>query len=145
MSFFYWISLDNLVQKTNMDATLKNMDLAFCGSGKHKIALEKFMELKDIVFLDVRAKEEIQCLSFNFELFGKQTIQIPVEELPDRFQELPKDKLIACFCSSGTRSAWAYIYLFDKGYNARWLSASNEDLATVLKPGRVLKAIKKQH
>ena len=128
-----------------MDATLKKMNLAFCGSGKHKIALDKFMELEDIVFLDVRSQEEIQCLSFDFELFGKQTIRIPVEELPDRLHELPKDKLIACFCSSGTRSAWAYIYLFDKGYDARWLGASNEDLAAVLKPGRVLKDLKNKH
>ncbi len=125
-----------------MEKALKSMDLAFLGSGKHKISLEKFFETENVALLDVRDIKEIQTLHFDLKIFGIQTIQIPVNKLPDRLNELPENKLIACFCSSGTRSAWAYIYLFSKGYNARWLDASNEDLAKMLKPGKIFKACK---
>ncbi len=123
-----------------MEKALKTMDLRFCGSGKHKLTLEKFFETENVVFLDVRDTKEIQTLNFNLEIFGIETIRIPVNELPDRLNELPENKLIACFCSSGTRSAWAYIYLFSKGYNTKWLDASSEDLAKMLKPGKIFKA-----
>lgn len=65
-----------------MDATFKKMDLAFCGSGKHKISAEKFLKSENSIFLDVRSKEEVETLRFNFELFKIETIHIPIEELP---------------------------------------------------------------
>lgn len=125
-----------------MESTLKKMNLEFLGTGKHKILPEKFFETKNAIFLDVRDKKEVDVLKFDFEIFGIKTLNIPINELPNRLDELPNNKQIACFCSSGTRSAWAYIYLFSKGYNAKWLEASNGDLANMLKPGRVLKAVK---
>ncbi len=125
-----------------MEKALKSMNLEFCGNGKHKISAEKFLETKNALFLDVRDKREVDTIAFNFKLFGIETLNIPIEELPDRLNELPKDKLIVCFCSSGTRSAWAYIYLFSKRFNVKWLEASNEDLAKLLKPGRIFKASK---
>ena len=124
-----------------MEQALKKMDLEFCRSGKHKISLEKFFEAQNIVFLDVRDKKEVETMNFNLEIFGIKVLNIPINELPDRLAELPTNKLIACFCSSGTRSAWAYIYLFSKGYDAKWLAATNEDLAKVLKPGKIYKSI----
>jgi len=124
-----------------MESALKQMNLEFLGTGKHKISLEKLFETENAVFLDVRDKKEVETLSFNLEMFGIETKIIPVNELPDRLNELPKNKLITCFCSSGTRSAWAYIYLFSKGYNTKWLAASNEDLAVLLKPGKIFKAL----
>jgi len=125
-----------------MEKALKSMNLEFLGSSKHKISAEKFLETKNTLFLDVRDKREVETIAFNFKLFGIETLNIPIEELPDRLSELPKDKLINCFCSSGTRSAWAYIYLFSKGFNVKWLEASNEDLAKLLKPGKIYKASK---
>ncbi len=125
-----------------MEKALKTMNLEFCGTGKHKISAEKFLDTKGAVFLDVRDKKEVATIAFNFEIFGIETLHIPINELPDRLNELTKDKLIACFCSSGTRSAWAYIYLFSKGYNVKWLQASNEDFAKMLKPGKILNADK---
>ena len=126
-----------------MENTLKKMNLEFCGNGKHKISAEQFLESKNTVFLDVRDKAEVKTIGFNFEIFGIQSINIPIDELPERIDELPKDKLIACFCSSGTRSAWAYTYLLSKGFNIKWIAASNEDLAKLLKPGKIFKALKK--
>lgn len=125
-----------------MEEALKTMDLTFLGNGKHKISLEKFFETENILFLDVRDIKEVQILNFNLSLLGIETIQIPINELPNKLSELPKNKQIACFCSSGTRSAWAYIYLFSKGYNVKYLDASNEDLAKMLKPGRIYKTCK---
>ncbi len=123
-----------------MEKALKSMNLEFCGSGKHKISVEKLFETKDAVFLDVRDTKEVETIMFNLEIFGIKTLRIPIDELPERLSEIPENKLIACFCSSGVRSAWAYVYLFSKGYNVRWLSASNEDLAKELKPGKIFKA-----
>jgi len=125
-----------------MENTLSKMDLGFVGTGKHKISLEKLFETENVLFLDVRDSKEVQTLNFNLEIFGIETLAIPVNELPDRLGELPDNKIIACFCPSGTRSGWAYIYLLSKGYNVKWLEASNEDLAKMLKPGRVFKAVK---
>ncbi len=125
-----------------MEKALKSMNLEFCGTGKHKISAEKLFETRNTLFLDVRDKKEVETIAFNFKLFGIETLNIPIDELPDRLNELPNNKLIACFCSSGTRSAWAYIYLFSKGFNVKWLDASNEDLSKLLKPGRIYKASK---
>lgn len=125
-----------------MEKALKQMTLAFLGSGKHKIPVEKFLETKNTLFLDVRDKKEFETIAFNFGIFGIETLNIPINELPERLNELPKDKLIICFCSSGTRSAWAYIYLFSNGYQTKWLEASNEDLAKILKPGTISKVSK---
>ncbi len=122
-----------------MEDALRQMDLNFCGSGKHKISAEKMFETENVFFLDVRDEAEVNILRFDLSAFGIPTLNIPIHQLPDRLEELPKDRLIVCFCSSGTRSAWAYIYLFSRGYNTRWLESSNEELASMLKPGRVLK------
>ena len=125
-----------------MENALKKMNLEFLGTGKHKVSVDKLFETQNIILLDVRDKNEVEILKFNLEILGIETIHIPINELSDRLSELPENKQIACFCSSGTRSAWAYIYLFSKAYNAKWLDASNEDLAKMLKPGKVLKASK---
>lgn len=125
-----------------MEKALKTMNLEFCGTGKHKITAEKLFETKDILFLDVRDSEEVKTMNFNLKIFGIPTLNISIDQLPERLNEIPKDKTIACFCSSGTRSAWAYIYLFSKGFQTKWLEAGNEELSKLLKPGRILKAVK---
>ncbi len=122
-----------------MEKTLEKMTLAFCGTGQHKISAEKFLETEGSVFLDVRAREETDTLRFDFSLFGIETLRIPVDRLPANLEKIPRDKMIACFCSSGTRSAWAYLYLLSQGYRVKWLEASNEELAGLLKPGRIYK------
>lgn len=125
-----------------MEKALKQMDLEFLGTGKHKLDAEKLFETENVFFLDLRDKEEVKTLSFNLEIFGIETKNIPINELPERLNEIPNNKLIACFCASATRSAWAYIYLFSKGFQTKWLEATNEELANLLKPGRIYKASK---
>ncbi len=128
-----------------MENALKKMGLSFTGRGKHVISFENFLNEKEAVFLDVRSKEECDTMRFNFGLFGIKVVEIPIEQLPDRIDELPKDKLIGTFCSSKTRAAWAYIYLIEKDFeNVKWISAGNEDVGAVLKPGRIFKQLKEQ-
>jgi rhodanese-related sulfurtransferase len=43
---------------------------------------------------------------------------IPVGELKERMNELPKDKEIVCVCASGSRSKSATKMLVSAGYNA---------------------------
>ncbi len=122
-----------------MDTALKKMTPEFCGSGQHKISIEKFLEREGAILLDVRSREEVNALRFDLDLFRISCLNIPIDELPDHYPELPGDRFIGVFCSSGTRSAWAYIYLFSKGYNVRWIEGGNEELARMLKPGRLHK------
>ncbi len=122
-----------------MDETLRKMTLAFCGTGQHQISAEKFLAKENVIFLDVRSKEETETLRFDFRHFNIKTINIPIDELPDRYHELPRDRFIGTFCSSRTRAGWAYIYLLSKGYNTRWIAAGNEDFAVLLKPGNIFK------
>jgi len=83
----------------------------------------------------VHSEEKMRALCFYFGVFVIPSLLIPIEKLPERLNELPHDKSIACFYSSGTRSAWAYIYLFSKGFSVKWLAAGNEELADHFKTG----------
>jgi rhodanese-related sulfurtransferase len=47
---------------------------------------------------------------------------IPLNELPKRLHELPKDKIIITACPHKDRSSIAMAFLRSKGYNARYLT-----------------------
>jgi len=121
-----------------MENTIRKIDFEFCGTGKHVISPEKFLEIKGAIFLDIREKEEVETIKFDFKYFNIQVIHIPFHELGDRYNELPKDKLIGAFCSSGTRSAMAYLFLLSKGFDkVKWLSGGYEQITSLLKPGKL--------
>ncbi|QRN86722.1 rhodanese-like domain-containing protein [Clostridia bacterium] len=118
------------------DAFLKNMDLDYLSQGKYKISFPEYIELKNndnAILLDVRTHEENAWVSFNFAK------HIPLNELPDRIAELPKDKIIAIFCCTATRATIAYSYLSILGYDARILPEHIGDLASHIKAGFVAK------
>ena len=60
------------------------------------------------------------------------SMKIPMEELPSKLEELPKDRKYAIVCASGSRSQSAALYMADSGFDAgnvvggmsRWLSRS---------------------
>ena len=86
------------------------------------------------VFLDVRSRKETEYLSFPF------AVHIPMNELPERLQELPRDKCIVTFCSSVFRGAIAYTYLRANDFGeVKGLTASMEDMISVFKPGPLAK------
>lgn len=66
----------------------------------------------DAIILDVR-----EAMEWAMGHIDGATL-IPLNELPQRFTELPKDKRIICQCASGGRSASATRFLVEAGYDA---------------------------
>ena len=116
---------------------LKNFDLSYFGSGKHKITFDEMMELKKedkAYILDVRSAEENELVSFNF------SSNIPIEEIPERIDEIPTNKSIVVFCSSATRATIVSLYLQLNGFDdVKILLEGISDLSSHFKPGYVLK------
>ena len=89
-----------------MDHILKNLTLDFFGNGKHKISPEKFFQIENGILLDVRSKEEAGSLSINMSCHSNiESMNIPINEIPDRIDEISKDRSIAVFCPANVRSA----------------------------------------
>ncbi len=122
-----------------MDNVLEKLDLNFCGNSKHKITVSQLFNMKNAVLLDVRYEEETRVLKFDLSTLGIPTLNIPLHEIPDRINEIPRNKTVVTFCSHGTRAAWAYLYLLWKGYEVLWLSATASELAGTISPKSVLK------
>jgi len=83
-----------------------------------KIDSKRLLQLlseKKAILVDIRFKEETAAWRMGFGLF------IPLNELPKRLKELPKDKIIVVACPHKDRSAIAMAYLRSKGFNARYL------------------------
>jgi len=78
--------------------------------------LIKLLAEKKAMLVDIRFPEEVAAWRMGFGLF------IPLNELPKRYQELPKDKIIVTACPHKDRSSIAMAFLRSKGYNARYLT-----------------------
>ncbi|KIP79105.1 CoA-disulfide reductase [Vibrio harveyi] len=66
------------------------------------------------VLLDVRNPGELESVGFI-----KGAINIPVDQLRQRMNELPKDKEIVIYCQVGLRGNVAYRQLINSGFKAR--------------------------
>lgn len=91
----------------------------------------QFYELKEAqkagaVFLDVRNPEELK----NNGSIGED-INIPLDELRERVDELPKDKQIIVSCQSGQRSYLAERILKNNGFNVKNLDGAFQIYSTV--------------
>ena len=119
------------------DEWLAELDLSFWGTSMHKITPAQFFERRqteDVVLLDTRSPHEIGHLTLPFAL------HIPLKELPKRWREVPTDRLVVTFCSSGVRSAVAWVYLQLHGLdNTYILDGGYNELTAELKPGKVHK------
>jgi rhodanese-related sulfurtransferase len=70
-------------------------------------------------------------------------LHIPVDETPDRIDEVPRDRIVVIFCSAGTRSAIVYAYLRSLGYeNVRLAPGGHEAVTNLMLPGELLKHIR---
>lgn len=127
--------------KNNFDLWLKDLDLSFWGTAQHKVTPTQFFERQkseNAVLVDLRSPEEANFLTLPFAL------HIPIHELPERWTEIPSDRLVVTFCSSATRAVVAWTYLQLQGLeNVRILDARYNDLTEELKPGKVHKRAKK--
>ncbi len=126
-----------------MEPILKSLTLDFFGKGKHKIAPQKFFEMENCLLLDVRSKEEAGSLAIKMEYHANvESMHIPINEIPDRINEIPKEKFVGVFCPANVRSAITYAYLLSKGFpNVLIVEGGYPALTEALKPGHVLKVL----
>ena len=129
-----------MVDKT-FDAWLAELDLSFWGTAQHKVTAAQFFERQaseGAVLLDVRSPQEAEQLALPFAL------HIPIQDLPARWQQVPSDRLVATWCSAGTRAAIAYAYLQLRGLsNVRIFAGGYHELVDELKTGKVYKRLAK--
>ena len=118
---------------------LSGRDFEFWSTGQHKIDPPVFFEKwakGEAVLLDVRAPAELEFMRFPFAL------EIPVNELPARLNEIPRDKLVVTFCSGGDRANVAFSYLHAQGFeNARIMPGGYANLMSEMMPGKVRKTL----
>jgi rhodanese-related sulfurtransferase len=126
-----------------VEKIIKSMDFEFFGKGEHKIDIESFLKKKDSVLLDVRSIEETSTVKLVLKNY-LPVYEIPLCELPNELNQLPFDKFIGIFCSSGVRSAIAFAYLKSKGFaNVRMIDGGYSQLMEAVMPGKVFKHINK--
>ena len=84
-----------------------------------KASSKKLLDLLEdgkAVLVDIRFKEEQQVWGPSFAL------RIPLNELPARLDELPKDKIIVTACPHKDRAIIAMTYLRSQGIKAKYLT-----------------------
>ena len=89
--------------------------------GKGEVSVEEFRqavkgERPDVFVIDARTKEEVADLGI-----FTNTVNIPLDEIPKRMNELPKNKKIFVHCSTGARADLAYRELVENGYDVKFL------------------------
>jgi len=77
---------------------MKSMTFEFFGSGKHKTNAGDHFSKDNALFLDVRSEEEYNTFSFGLT-HHMPVLHIPTTEIPDRLNEIPRNKNIGIFCS----------------------------------------------
>lgn len=86
---------------------------------KMKITSEDLLDLilakEKVQIIDILFREEFEMWNFSFMK------NIPINELPDRLDELDKDVLVVVACPRNDRSNIAMHYLKTKGYNVKFL------------------------
>jgi len=112
---------------------------AFLGSFDYEVRDEMKIDSKGLVpllaagkavLVDVRFKEEVSAWRTGFAM------SIPLNELPKRLKELPKDRIIVAACPHKDRSAIAMAFLRSKGYDAKYLTDGLIGLAEYLRGER---------
>ncbi|MHB8791615.1 MAG: rhodanese-like domain-containing protein [Desulfobulbaceae bacterium] len=89
--------------------------------------LVELLKKGEVQFIDIRFPEEFQAWRMG------AAINIPLNELPGRLQELDKNKLIVTACPHNDRANLARIYLTTKGYKAKYLTDGLLGLADALR------------
>ena len=101
-----------------------------------RIEVDEFIELYNegkCELVDVRVPIETKVWQVNFGL------KIPANELPERLDELPKEKLIVVACPKADRSNMARTWLATQGFEVKYLSGGLLGLMDRLKGGMAKK------
>jgi len=80
--------------------------------------------------IDIRFKEEYEAWRVGF------AVNIPLNELPKRINELDKNKLIVTACPHKDRATIAMVYLKTKGFKVRYLEDGLTGLVEFLRGDR---------
>ncbi|MDQ1337867.1 MAG: hypothetical protein QG617_834 [Campylobacterota bacterium] len=105
------------VKPKDFDAYLKSFSVQETVDMKVKSTdMLELIKSGEAVLIDVRFAEEFKAWNMPFAK------NIPLNELPNRLSELPKDKLIITACPHNDRSNMARVYLTMKGYNVKYLN-----------------------
>ncbi len=108
-------------------------DIAPRAMKKARISAEGFIEAYNngtAELVDIRVGSETAVWQVNFGL------KIPAPDLPERLDELPKDKLIVVACPQAARSSMARTYLHSQGFRVKYLEGGLLGLVDRLKGGR---------
>ena len=126
----------------DFERTISQMDFEFFGTGQHKIDVNEFLEHHDSLLLDVRANEEVKTIKLSLA-YHCPVLEIPMHNVPQRINEIPHDKMIGVFCSSGVRCVIIFAYLKSKEYeNVKILTGGYANLVQALLPGKIYKKSK---
>jgi rhodanese-related sulfurtransferase len=124
-----------------LEAVIAKMDFQFFGTSQHKMEPSVFFDSDNAVLLDVRAQEEQETIRLPLK-YHLPVLEIPTDQVPARVDEIPRDKLIGVFCSSGVRCTVIFTYLKSKGYeNVKILPGGYGPLFEALMPGKVYKKV----
>lgn len=111
------VLLSSLLYSDSFDEYLKNFDYKARKDMKIKtVEMLDMLEDGTAQVIDIRFPEEFEAWHIGFSK------NIPLNELPNRLDELDKNKLIITACPHNDRANIARIFLMLKGYNVRYLS-----------------------
>ena len=125
-NFAGWVARKGAVESGSISST----DIHWVRTlGKGEVSKEDFKKateglLPNTVVVDARTKDEVAELGI-----FKNTVNIPLDEIPARMSELPKDKKIFIHCSTGARADLAYQELIKHGYDVKFLLLNINDAA----------------
>ncbi len=126
-----------------LEKVISEMDFQYFGTGKHKIEVEAFLSATNTLFLDVRANEELESINLSLT-HHCEVLAIPTNEIPERINEIPKDKTIGVFCSAGVRATMVFVYLKTKGFkNVKIILGGYPPLMAAIMPGKLYKKLNK--
>lgn len=77
-----------------------------------EINVNEIDRIVDPIIIDVREDYELEETGTI-----KNSIHIPMDQIPDRLKEIPKDREIYLLCRSGVRSYNVAAYLEERGYD----------------------------
>ena len=101
-----------------------------------RITLDEFIEKfnnNEVVLVDIRMPFERKIFKIPF------AIEISPNEIDEKLDTLPKDKLIVVACPNQGRSSFVAAYLKEKGLSAKFLENGLTNLIQTLKGGEAKK------
>jgi rhodanese-related sulfurtransferase len=136
-TFFLTLFLALSLYGESFDAYLKRFDYNERTEMKIKsLEAVELYKMGEVEFVDIRFREEQAVWSFPFMK------KIPLNELPNRLNELDKNKTIITVCPHYDRAEMARIYLTLKGYKSRYLTDGLLGLAGYLRGDEAKEFIK---